>query len=61
VALAVLQARLLQILPRPPVTPAALELFAADNVAEPNTIEDVFGVQPRGFSAFVRQHGLDGR
>jgi uncharacterized protein YbjT (DUF2867 family) len=54
------QARLMQVLPRPPVTPAALELFAADNVAEPNTIRDVFGVEPEGFAAYVRAHGLTG-
>ena len=54
------QARLLQVLPRPPVTPAALELFAADNVAEPNTIRDVFGIEPQGFGAYVRAHGLTG-
>jgi uncharacterized protein YbjT (DUF2867 family) len=54
------QARLLQLLPRPPVTPAALELFAADNVAEPNTIRDVFGVEPRGFASYVRAAGLTG-
>jgi NADH dehydrogenase len=59
-ALLAVQARLMQVLPRPPVTPAALELFASDNVAEPNTIRDVFGVEPKGFAAYVRAHGLTG-
>jgi NADH dehydrogenase len=58
--LVAVQARLLQVLPRPPVTPAALELFRADNVAQPNTVTEVFGVQPHGFGAYVRQHGLEG-
>jgi len=58
--LVAIQARLLQVLPRPPVTPAALELFAADNVAEPNTIREVFSVEPKGFAAYVRAHGLTG-
>jgi NADH dehydrogenase len=54
------QAQLLQILPRPPVTPAALELFEANNIAEPNELPGTFGVTPRSFLEHLRDHGLRG-
>jgi NADH dehydrogenase len=60
VSLARAQAAALQLLPHPPVTPAALELFAADNVAEPNQIGPVFGIAPRGLREHLREHGVDG-
>jgi uncharacterized protein YbjT (DUF2867 family) len=52
------QAALMQVLPHPPLTPAALELFDADNVATPDAIERLFGFAPRSFRAHVREHGL---
>ncbi len=55
-----LQASLLQILPRPPLTPAALELFASDNVAGVDAIPRQFGFEPRSFRAHVAEHGLNG-
>ena len=53
-----LQAKLAQILPKPPVTPAALELFASDNVTQRDAIEREFGFEPRSFVTHVRQYGL---
>jgi uncharacterized protein YbjT (DUF2867 family) len=55
-----LQASLLQVLPRPPLTPAALELFASDNVAGIDAIPKQFGFEPRSFRAHVAAHGLNG-
>jgi uncharacterized protein YbjT (DUF2867 family) len=55
-----LQASLLQILPKPPLTPAALELFASDNVAGVDAIPRQFGFEPRSFRAHVAEHGLNG-
>jgi uncharacterized protein YbjT (DUF2867 family) len=55
-----LQAALLQVLPRPPLTPAALELFASDNVAGIDAIPSQFGFEPRSFRAHLAQHGVNG-
>ncbi len=55
-----LQASLLQILPKPPLTPAALELFASDNVAGVDSIPKQFGFEPRSFRAHLAEHGLNG-
>ena len=52
------QARLLSLLPSPPLTPAALELFASDNVTTPDAIEQQFGFRARGFAEHVRHEGL---
>jgi uncharacterized protein YbjT (DUF2867 family) len=54
------QASLLQVLPKPPLTPAALELFASDNVAGVDAIPRQFGFEPRSFRAHVAAHGLNG-
>ena len=52
------QARLLSLLPSPPLTPAALELFASDNITTVDAIEQQFGFRPRGFAEHVRREGL---
>jgi nucleoside-diphosphate-sugar epimerase len=52
------QARLLSVLPSPPLTPAALELFASDNTTTPDAIEQQFNFHPRGFAEHVRREGL---
>jgi NADH dehydrogenase len=55
-----LQARALQVLPKPPVTPAALELLAEDNVAlSSDVVEREFGFRPRSFRDHVATHGLE--
>jgi uncharacterized protein YbjT (DUF2867 family) len=52
------QARMLSLLPSPPLTPAALELFASDNTTTTDAIEQQFGFRPRGFAEHVRREGL---
>lgn len=46
------------VLPRPPLTPAALELFNFDNITELDSVVRAFGFTPRGFREYVREHGL---
>jgi NADH dehydrogenase len=53
-----LQARLLSVLPSPPLTPAALELFASDNITTVDAVEQQFNFRPRGFAEHVRREGL---
>ena len=52
------QARLLSVLPSPPLTPAALELFASDNITTLDAVEQQFNFRPRGFAEHVRHEGL---
>jgi NADH dehydrogenase len=59
-ALMRVQASLLQVIPRPPLTPAALELFGSDNVAGLDSIPSGFGFQPRSFREHLADHGLNG-
>jgi uncharacterized protein YbjT (DUF2867 family) len=54
------QARLLSLLPSPPLTPAALELFASDNVTTLDAIEQQFNFRPRSFAEHVQRDGLFG-
>ena len=52
------QAKVLSVLPAPPLTPAALELFASDNTTTADAIEQQFNFRPRGFAEHVRREGL---
>lgn len=52
------QARVMSLLPSPPLTPAALELFASDNTTTVDAIEQQFNFHPRGFDEHVRREGL---
>jgi NADH dehydrogenase len=55
-----LQAKLLQVLPKPPVTPAAVELLEHDNVAASlDGVQSEFGFTPVGFAEHVASHGLE--
>jgi uncharacterized protein YbjT (DUF2867 family) len=54
------QAALMQVLPKPPLTPAALELFGSDNVAAADAIPSAFGFEPRSFRAHLAEHGVNG-
>ena len=55
-----LQAALLQVLPNPPVTPAAVELLEHDNVAASlDVVEREFGFTPVGFAEHIASHGLE--
>jgi uncharacterized protein YbjT (DUF2867 family) len=58
VPLFAVQARALALLPSPPLTPAALELFASDNTTTVDAIEQQFGFRARGFAEHVRREGL---
>ncbi|MHB8572638.1 MAG: SDR family oxidoreductase [Candidatus Dormibacteria bacterium] len=58
--LARVQARLMYaLMRRPPLTPAALELFGFDNVTDIDSVRDNFGFQPRGFITHLRAAGLE--
>lgn len=60
-AIAALQARVMTaVLPNPPLTPAAIELFAFDNVTDLDSVERSFHFQPRSFRSHLRQRGVDG-
>jgi len=60
IGLVKLQAAMLQVLPKPPVTPAAVELLEHDNVAAGlDVVEREFGFAPVGFAKHVAEHGLE--
>jgi NADH dehydrogenase len=54
------QARVFSLLPKPPLTPAALELFASDNTTTVDAVEQQFNFRPRGFAEHVSREGLYG-
>lgn len=58
-AIAGVQARVMSaLLPRPPLTPAALELFNFDNATSIDAVDRVFGFHPAGFRAHLSEHGI---
>jgi NADH dehydrogenase len=55
------QARLMTaVLPRPPLTPATLELFSFENATSLDACEKAFGFRPRGFREHLLAHGVEG-
>jgi NADH dehydrogenase len=59
-AVAAAQARLMAaVLPRPPLTPATIELFGLDNTTAEDSVRRAFGFPPRDFADHVREHGLE--
>ena len=48
------------LLPHPPLTPSALELFGFDNATDLEAVERNFGFHPRGFRDHLRTHGIAG-
>jgi NADH dehydrogenase len=56
--LARLQAHLMSVLPKPPLTPAALELFEFDNCTDADAVEREFGFRPRSVGDHFAEHGL---
>ena len=58
VGVAKVQAALLSFLPKPPLTPATLELFSFDNTTDLDAVEKNFGFRPRGFTEYLRAEGL---
>jgi hypothetical protein len=54
-----LQARVMAaLLPSPPLTPAALELFRYDNSTSLDAVPANFGFAPRGFREHLLEHGV---
>lgn len=45
------------VLPRPPLTKAAMALFAFDNITDIDGVEREFGFVPMSFSHYLREHG----
>jgi len=60
VPLARIQARLMSVLPRPPLTIATLELFSFENATDLDSVEKNFGFAPRGFRQHLLEHGITG-
>jgi NADH dehydrogenase len=54
VGAAVMQA----VLPKPPLTTAAMSLFTFDNVTDLNSIERDFGFTPTSFKRYMEEHGV---
>jgi NADH dehydrogenase len=54
VGAAVMQA----VLPKPPLTTAAMTLFTFDNVTDLNSIERDFGFAPTSFERYMEEHGV---
>jgi uncharacterized protein YbjT (DUF2867 family) len=48
------------VLPKPPLTPAALELFGFENATDIDAVDRAFGFHPRGFREHLLAHGVDG-
>jgi NADH dehydrogenase len=46
------------VLPKPPLTKAALTLFAFDNTTDLNSVEREFGFAPQSFQHFLEKQGL---
>jgi len=55
-----IQARVLRLLPNPPLVPATLELFDFDNTTALDAVSRNFGFEPRSIRAHFKDHGLDG-
>lgn len=46
------------VLPKPPLTKAAMTLFSFDNTTELNSVERDFGFQPTSFATYLQEHGV---
>jgi NADH dehydrogenase len=46
------------VLPKPPLTPAAMTLFSFNNTTDLNSVERDFGFQPTSFPAYLAQNGV---
>lgn len=59
ISIARIPARLMTaVLAKPPITPAALELFDFDNATDLDAVDRDFGFHPRGFREHVFAHGI---
>jgi NADH dehydrogenase len=58
-SIARIQANLMTaVLPNPPLTPAALELFGFDNATDLDAVDKAFGFHPRGFREHLLAQGI---
>jgi NADH dehydrogenase len=46
------------ILPKPPLTKAAMTLFSFDNTTDLNSVERDFGFMPKSFTRYLQEHGV---
>jgi uncharacterized protein YbjT (DUF2867 family) len=46
------------VLPKPPLTRAAMTLFTFDNTTDLNSVERDFGFTPRSFTTYLEDHGV---
>ena len=46
------------VLPKPPLTKAALTLFTFDNTTDLNSVERDFGFMPVSFNRYLQEHGI---
>ena len=46
------------VLPRPPLTKAAMTLFSFDNTTDLNSVERDFGFTPQSFKQYLHEHGV---
>src|SRR5437588_5059751 len=46
------------VLPKPPLTKAAMTLFTFDNITDLHSVERDFGFTPISFTAYLREHGV---
>ena len=54
-----INATLFSLLPKPPLTPATLELFDYDNVTpDPQIVEREFGFKPVSLQPYLNEHGI---
>jgi uncharacterized protein YbjT (DUF2867 family) len=47
------------VLPRPPITVAALGLFSFDNITDLDAVERHFDFTPASFASYLAEHGVD--
>ncbi|HLZ21069.1 MAG TPA: NAD(P)H-binding protein [Ktedonobacterales bacterium] len=58
--LAALGARMMEaVLPKPPITSAAIGLFTFDNVTAPDSVQRNFGFTPLSLPSYLAEHGLN--
>ncbi len=46
------------VLPKPPLTKAAMALFTFDNTTDINSVERDFGFTPMSFKRYLEEHGV---
>ncbi len=47
------------VLPKPPITTAALTLFSFENTADSNAVERDFGFKPLSWRVYLAEHGVN--